>query len=319
MKKLYALLLTFFAAGLSLPAQSTNENGYNLSLGASMGLLAGEGEEIVYRYSYSGDKLSQLLWYMEPLFYAGIDINYSWHKPGNSIDFFTGGSFKFGFPGKTGQVEDRDWMSKEYADFLTHYSVHENRTRSASLIDANVGVSFTVFEKYLIKTFLAYNCMMFSWTAIRGSFLYPVSTDGHSYLPESVKVGTYKQTWNIISPGISFYGAFNRWFDIDISLKLSPVVWLSAKDEHLMRNLVVTEKFMGGLFVEPSLLFSFKQNDFVTWALFFSYKNISGSRGDSIYKQQGEQAMKAKNLGGAGYSAFDIGIMAKINIQNLIY
>jgi outer membrane protease len=314
MKKIYLGFWLFFVSGVLVSAQSTGRNGHSLTLGTSIGLLAGEGEEIVYRYDDSDDKLSQLLWPFKPLFYAGVDLHYNWQIPASRWNIFVDGIFKFGFPGETGQMEDRDWADARYADFLTHYSIHDNKTENAMLIDANIGASFTIFEKYMIKTFITYSYMNFSWTASRGSFLYPDSDGGHGYMVVSSDVGTYKQAWNIISPGVSFYGEFNQYFDIELSFKLSPFIWLSAKDEHLVRKLVITDDVYGGFFIEPGLLFSFKPNNFITLSFSFLYRNISGTRGDGEYKQQGQPTLTVENLRGAGYSAFDIGIMTKFNI-----
>jgi outer membrane protease len=314
MKKTYLPSLVFILLGFSVSAQSTDINGHNFSLGTSIGLLAGVGEEIVYRYDNSNDKLSQVLWHFEPLLYAGVDLHYNWQIPASRWSLFTDTVFKFGFPGETGVMEDSDWVDVRYADWLTHYSVSGNKTESAILIDANVGASFTIFEKYLLKTFITYSYIHFSWTASGGSFLYPSSDGDHGYLTVSRDVGTYKQVWNILSPGISFYGAFNRYFNIEISLKLSPFIWLSAKDEHLDRNLVITDEIFGGFFIEPGLCFSFEPNNFFTLSLSFLYRNISGTRGDGDYKYQGQPTITAEDLRGAGYSSFDVGIMIKFNI-----
>jgi outer membrane protease len=234
--------------------------------------------------------------------------------PASELNLFADGMFKFGVPGETGVVEDKDWIDVDFADWLTHYSTSANITETVVLIDASAGASFTIFEDCLLKTFVTYSYMYFSWTAYGGSFLYPITYGGHFYFPIPGEMGAYEQTWNILSPGISFYGAFNRYFDIEISLKLSPLLWCSAKDEHPARDLVITEEFFGGFFIEPGLCFSFKLDDFFTLSFSFLYRNISGARGDSNYKEEGQPAMMVENLGGAGYSAFDAGIIAKFNI-----
>jgi outer membrane protease len=313
-KSYLVLVVLFVVLSFSVSAQSTGINRDGLFLGLSIGLLAGEGEEIVYRNQDTNHKLSQLLWPFAPLVYAGADLHYNWRIPASRLNIFADGIFKFGFPGKTGTMEDRDWIADQYADFLTHYSVHDNKTENAVLIDAHAGVSFPIFKDYLLKTFIAYDYMHFSWSVAGGSFLYPESDGGHGYMTIPTKVITYKQTWNIISPGISFYGAFNRYFDIEISFKMSPFIWLSSIDEHLVRDLVITNDISGGLFVEPSLLFSFKPNNNILLSFYFSYRNITGSRGDSEYKEQGKPATIIKNLGGAGYSVFDTGIVTRFSI-----
>jgi outer membrane protease len=149
MKRL-CLLLAVIVSGHSAPAQSAI-TGSRLTFGTSIGLLAGEGEEIVYRASDSNDKLIQLLWHFEPLVYLGIDTRYNWRIPGTGWSVFADGVFKLGFPGTAGQMEDRDWTESIYSDFLTNYSVHDNETKNAVLIDANIGASFSIFEKHLIR------------------------------------------------------------------------------------------------------------------------------------------------------------------------
>jgi outer membrane protease len=294
---------------------------HNFSIGGSLGLLNGQAEETVYRASYSNYKLSELLWNFEPLTYAGLDIKYSWLKPGNRWGFFTNGSFKLGFPGETGVMEDRDWMTLNSPNWLTHYSVHNNKTKSANLTDLNLGASFLIFKKFLLKTYISYHYMYFSWAASGGSILYPTwdidgdgESDGdHYYFPfyNIGTVGTYEQTWHIVSPAISFYGEFNRFFDIEISFGVTPFIWCASVDHHLLRDLVVTDDLKGGVFIEPSLLFSYKPSDHFVLSFSFTYREISETRGDGIYKYVGEPSFTATNQSGAGYKAFDIGIIAK--------
>jgi outer membrane protease len=323
LKKTYALLLVFVlfvVSGFSVSAQSTGRNSPGLFYDVSLGLLNGAGEEIVYRDKSSDTKLSQLLWEMKPLFYFGAGMHYHWLKPEKNWGVFAGALYKFSFiPAKTGVMEDRDWMAEYYPDFLTHYSVHDNRTEETQRVDANIGLSFRIAKKYLLKAYVAYEFMHFSWTARGGSLLYPdwdINGDGkpdgdHDYL-KPIDVITYKQDWHMVSPGIAFYGEFNRYFDLELSLKLSPFIWLSTKDNHLLRNLVITDNLDGGFFVEPSLIFSLKANNSII-SISVEYKNISGTRGDAKYNDNGTSTTY-KNMGGAGYSAFDVGITAKTRI-----
>jgi outer membrane protease len=170
-KLCFFVLLAALALGLF--AEENQANDLNLSMEASLGLLSGRGEELVYRDKDTDDKLSQLLWDFKPLVYAGLGIDFSWRKPENKWGVFTDALFKFGIPGGSGVMEDRDWMALNYPDFLTHYSVHDNRTEKAVLIDADIGASFQIFENFLLKTYISYSFMYFSWTANGGSLLYP--------------------------------------------------------------------------------------------------------------------------------------------------
>jgi outer membrane protease len=312
--------MAFFMTGFSVSAQWLNTDSHSFTAGVSAGTLFGAGDEILYRYENSDDKVSRLLWHFEPLVYAGLDLHYNWRLPTGRANLFADGMLKFGIPGKTGTNEDFDWADIDNADWLTMYSVSENYTNEALLINVNAGASIAVLERCLLKIFASYSFMRYLWAAKGASYLYPDndkidgSSEGHGYFPASNTVGTYEQTWHIISPGISFYGAFNDYFDMEVFFKISPFVWLSTRDDHLLRNMYSTKETNNGLFIEPGLFFSFNPNGFVVVSLAFAYRNISGARGDEIIHVQGASSNTGKNLGGAGYTAFDIGIMVKFVI-----
>lgn len=321
MSKYFLSLLVLIALGYPAPAQPAGTRDHTFLFGTSIGWLAGEGEEIVYKGLNSDNKLSQLLWKMSPLFYTGLDVNYKWQKPENKWGVFASALFKYGIPSETGKMEDRDWIYLNYPDFLTHYSVHDNRTEGAILFDADIGVSFNIYGSFLFKTYVSYNFMHFSWTANGGSILHPPwDTDGdgfidgiHAYLPP-IDVVEYEQNWHTLSPAIAFYGEFNQYFDIEIYLELSPLIWFSGKDNHISQNLIITSDLRGGFFIEPGLLFSFRPGKLLTASLSVAYRNIRRTRGNSNYNDRARMQISNFDIGGAGYSAFDIGIMAKFGI-----
>jgi len=293
---------------------------HDFSIGADLGSLSGLAQEVVYRDAKSDNKLSELRWNFNSLTYIGLDIKYSWLKPGNNWGLFANGFLKYGLFSELDVMEDRDWMDAKYTNWLTHYSVHDNKTESANLIDCNLGASFLVSQKFLLKAYISYHYMYFSWTASGGSILYPSwDTDGDGrpdgdHLPLFVfydEVGRYEQTWHIFSPAISFYGEFNRFFDIEIAFEVTPFIWCVAIDKHLLRDLVITDLLSGGLFIEPSFLFSYKPSDHFVLSLSCTYREINNSRGDTRYKYAEQTPTIEKNLSGAGYKAFDIGIISK--------
>jgi len=298
---------------------------HNFSVGASFGLLTGQAQEIVYMDTNYDNKLSELLWNFKSLPYIGLDIKYSWLKPENVWGLFANGSFKYGLSSKPDVMEDRDWLAEEIKNinnpnWLTNYSVHNNKTESAILMDFNLGASFLIFQKFLLKPYISYHYMHFSWTASGGSMLFPTWRTGwdHAYIPEDINVVTYEQTWYIFSPAISFYGEFNRFFDIEIAFEATPFIWCIAKDEHLSNNKVHTvfnDYVKEGVFIEPSLLFSYKPIDHFVLSLSFIYRDINKSRGDTLIKEPSSSTyILNQNKGGAGYTAFDIGIIAKYKL-----
>jgi outer membrane protease len=319
MKNVCIVLCILMAQGLALPAQEAAAKAtHSLSLGVSTGLLAGASEEIIYRNASTPSKLSQLLWEMKPLAYAGLDLRYDLRRA--AAAYFAGASVKLGIPGETGLMEDRDWIVSDYPSFLTHYSVHDNKTENAVLIDASIGTAFQLFQRFLFKLYASYSFMYFSWAGTGGSFLYPADPNQpnqtHVYLVDQITVITYTQAWHSIAPAIAFYGAFNRYFAIEVQLKLSPFVWASSEDHHLLRSLVITEELDGGFFIEPALTLSFKAAPAFTVSLSVLYRQISGTRGDSTYAGGDDfpEPNTFKGLAGASYAAFDVGLAVQYNL-----
>jgi outer membrane protease len=307
-----AALLMAFAAGFF----AQEGHAYSLSISPSLGLLHGQGEEIVYRDGATDDKLSQLLWDCKPLVYLGVGLQYEWQKPAKPWGFFAGLRFKFGFPGESGVMEDRDWLSAAYPGWLTHYSVHDSETETAIVLDIDLGFSYTIAGRLLLRPFLSYGRLSVSWAAKDGSFLYPSGgTYEHFYLTGYGQVGTYEQTWHTVSLGVSLSGAFNRYFEADISLKLSPLVWCATEDNHIMRNLVIKGALQDGYSVEPRLVFSFTPTEVLKLSLEAAYRYTAGARGDTDYYEYGLlQGGIPKNIGAAAFSAFDVGIALQFKV-----
>jgi len=316
MKKL-CFFVFFVAMIFNLSAKE-----HDFSIGLDLGLLNGHAQEVVYWNSTSANKVSELLWNFKSLPYIGLDIKYSWLKPENRWGLFANGSFKYGFPGGNDVMEDRDWTVKEYPNWLTNYSVHDNNTDSAILVDLNLGMSLLFYQKFLLRSYISYHFMHFSWTASGGSILYPMEydkdgnpVDGHGYISRPINICSYEQTWHIISPAMSFYGEFNRYFDIEIAFEMSLLVWCLSIDEHPMRELggfTVTDSLKNGTFIEPSFIFSYKPTDHFAVSLSFAYREIKDSRGDTKQKYKDiPTANIYKNISGAGYSAVDFGIISK--------
>jgi outer membrane protease len=321
MKK-FCLLILFAGMVSGVFAQEApKEKTFSLSLGTSIGLLAGQAEEIVY-LGNSEDKLSQLLWDLKPLIYAGINANMDWQRPGRRWSIFADASFKAGLPMETGEMEDRDWTVLGYPDFLTHYSVSTNNTNRAFLADLDIGVSVPIFRRlFLIKPMISYSFMYFSWMASGASILYPGSDGDHGYYSSSIDVISYKQIWHIVSTGFALYGEFNDYFNIEIAFKISPLIFGFSKDDHILRNLYITDRIFGGFFLEPRLLFTFTPVDFIDLSLSVAYRHISESRGDSVYDQgpPGSSGLSVgthsfKNIAGAGYRVFDVGLVVTFKL-----
>ena len=334
LKKSGLFILFLILAGFSVNAEEAagevgDGNGHFFSLGLSFGMLSGANEEIIYYSSSANNYKSQLIWQLNPLFYAGVDADYSWRSPANPKNifqsifsgFFVGASFKYGLPADTGFMEDRDWLWASIPGWLTNYSFHTNRTNTAMLGGLDIGKSFWLYNKFRLNVFLSYNVMYYSFAANGGTWLYPLDSYGF-YDPGSDNVITYRQFWQILSPGLSFYGVFNSYFDIEIFAKATPLIAAASLDEHLRTpppSQIIIDPMFFGLYIEPGFVFTLKPPaSKLMLSLSLNYRNINGTRGNYRRREEspdGSYIIKQYGYtGGAGYSAFDIGIAAKIRI-----
>ena len=317
MARAYTALLCcafFTLAAAGLCAQETTPYGHNLSFGVSTGILYGRGEEIIWRENEQ--YLSQLVYDVKPLLYAGLGAAYRWRGAGKEWGLFAEIEGQFGFPAASGIMEDRDWEDETDARRLTKYSVHDNKTSRAILADLNLGFSFFLTPRFTLKPYLSYGFMFFSWEATGGYFLYDPQylNSGSNPLPRprNETVLTYEQIWHILSPAVSVGYAMNRFFYVEAGIKASPFLLCFSTDQHILRNLTVTTMLLGGVFFEVAPRISFKPHKSFELSLSVSFRTIFRTQGDAEYDGLPDiEYLRVQNAGGAGYTMFDIGLFAR--------
>jgi outer membrane protease len=298
---------------------------YSFSLASSFGLLAGYGEEIVYKYAGEETYLSQLLWNMKPLFYYGAALDFSWKNLLGALGFYSTLSLKFGFPGKTGIMEDRDWNTPE--DELSNYSRSDNYTTGALLLDFSLGVSLPLRSFGVLKAYGALAWMNFQWTGrdgylqypkdSKGDYLYTVALDDST--PKDPLYGIsiiYSQNWLLISPGVALSVPLLTWLKLDASFQISPLIFCVARDDHLLAQNEYEDRITGGLYLEPrgDIIFSFRER--FELSLYASYRFIKGAHGESWGRETGLEGdgsfyQYTQDTGAAWY-ALDSGITFKV-------
>jgi outer membrane protease len=310
-------------------AQSAQAQGAELRFNVTpkAGLIYGEATETIYARSTGRQKLSELVWEMRPLFYAGMEADFAMRKAGWKAGLFARASFKAGIPAHSGSMRDSDWMTQQTVngrtvstavDYLNYYSVHNNRTRAAFLADAEAGVSWRVGESGLFRLSLRYSMMYHKWAASGGSLLYPT---GHSQDLEGV-VCVYLQERHIFSPVVAFSGNLYRAFSLEASLAATPFVFSMSVDDHIIRDPALY--FYGnqyfGLFVEPSLRLSWKPTRRFSLAVEAAWRGVFFARGNQKVWYYGDENRSTTTQGsrtlGSGYRAWDISILATVHIVN---
>jgi outer membrane protease len=325
MKNIYtfAVLVSIFFFCFSSALWSDNQ--YSLSLSTSLGIIYGHSEEIVYKHPGKDDYLSELLWDLKPLVYAGLALDLAKTNPWERWGFFAGLSLKYGLPLKTGIMEDRDWLDDDQ-DYVTHYSRHDTYSQGALLADLSAGLSFPLSYTLLLKAGVKFSYMYFSWIGLDGYDQYAEApafgkTDykpWHSGLtknPVSGRVITYKQYWFILAPVLGGEIKLSPLFFLDLYAAATPLIYCVDIDDHLKTQVRYQDYLSWGFALDTGIGFAFVPAEKVEFRLDCGIRYISGSRGDVYTKSTGVPSSGfhlSPEIAGGGYAAFDAGFSAKI-------
>jgi len=314
--------------GLCRPVSAQINKDYSFSLCPQFGLVSGHVEEIVYPTTTKAPMLSLLLWDMKPVFYYGFLMDFSPVKPMEKWGFFSGLSLKFGIPGPSGRMEDKDWLSDENTE-LTCYSIHDNITKEIFLLDYSAGVSFPFFNILLVKTFINISYMLFRFNGENGHGFYPWRNP-----PEKIfngKVISYRQEWFHAAPGVSLGFSYKEYFLVEISFMATPLVISAGLDEHKYKEdyehkyeekiVQYRDRMKGGVMLEPGFKFfvPVTRRMGVSWEI--SWRYINGTRGDSYERaaNTGEPIgsgidVLSANEAGSGLSILNTALLFKVRL-----
>jgi len=314
----------------TLWAQEPPPKSYALSSWTSFGTFLGQAEEIVYPPSdHKAKLLSELLWDIMPVFYYGLSLDFSRAQPLEKWGFFATLSLRNGIPGKSGKMEDSDWMSAEN-DALTHFSSHDNFTNELFIFDVSAGVSLPLSQSLLLKPYITMSYMRFSFTGQYGYGKYAREIGGaYSGIyasiddnPDTVsfanweKVINYTQNWITVAPGVALGYYFYRFY-AELFFNISPLVSCADIDEHLPTSppQVFKDYMQGGIFLEPGFHFSFFAGRRLEFSQDFSWRYMGGTRGPTWYGSPiGTGTFVQNGEAGAGLSLFNIGLCIKIRL-----
>jgi outer membrane protease len=326
-----AVLAVFVIISLGvqgLGAQEKTGNPYALSLGYQFGFLYGQAEEIVYPSNTPAPLLSQLLWDMKPVLYNGLQLDFSRINPLEKWSFFASLALKYGIPGKSGRMEDRDWLSTEN-DALTHFSSHDNLTRELFMADISAGIALPLRSLFLLKIHANFSYMRFCFSGMDGYGIYARFWGSGKYAPiddnprledySGKKVINYRQEWMIAALGFSFNYYINKYFSAGFSFQLSPLIFCNGLDEHFyysssQADVQFNDYLRGGLLLEPGVGLSISPTSWLTLSLDCSFRHISNTKGVSYNRAYGTRYYAQEGEAGGGLSIINAGLRLNVRL-----
>ena len=335
------ILLSLSSPGNFLRADTINTN-YRLSLSPLFGMLWGQAAFLLYnpdRDQYA----SELLWDLKPLWYVGLAVDFGPQDPFRRGGFGAAASLKFGLPLRTGHMEDRDWIDRDY-DYLTHFSRHYAFSQSAIMLDVCAGYTWVLGHSLALRLYGAYSYMRFSWMAEDGFIQYAsrrcecatlfgcncnLFHPWDENIPKRPIFGPgvrYVQNWHIVSPGISLKGRIGNNFTWQGGFRYTPLVFCIHLDDHHFRDISFSGRFAFSHFFEGSGRFTFSPNERLELSLAAAYRHIARMRGNAYVHFNGlgphpeDPRFVGGNIvrnffdGGAGFSALDVRLAARIRL-----
>ena len=304
---------------VQIPGIEARRFGYSLETSLLFGILLGQSEELVY-YG-AGLTLSQLLWDLAPLVYSGSAVHGTIIDRKNQFGVFGDLGIKAGIPTKTGRMEDRDWLDASTST-PTHYSVHDNFTQNALLIDCMVGMQFPLAINQLftaqIKGFVAFSYMSFAWEARDGYGEYPWGNPTFSG-----PVITYTQSWQLLSLGVGMDMPLTQHITWALSFRISPHVWCRAIDNHLNTATYYIDIMScnglaspWGIYFEPQSVVNMNLHPRFTLSFTTSFRGITGAQGETWTTKTGSSVtanyISHGYIGGARYFVLDMGLLGAL-------
>jgi outer membrane protease len=324
----------FFSGQVLNGEEQGTKSAYAFSAVPTIGLFWGKAKEILYKYPDAKTPVSQLLWDLKPLVYAGTDLEFGPRDPFIKNGVSAGVSLKFGFPFVSGIMEDRDWAAPD-EDYLTNYSRHDALSNGVFMVDMSAGFSWPILSMMTVRIYGEFSYHRFSWTSEDGYIQYPKNASGsyqydqpwNADLDKDPVYGTgitYTQNWLMFSPGLYFGLKISRYFFAGCFAALTPFIYAVCVDDHLLplsagKQYTRGEDYLtGGFSAKAGLNVSFSPKEGLEFTLMAGFRNISGSRGDSYNMNMGLNTGGSFSLspydGGAGLLVLDTALSAKIQL-----
>jgi outer membrane protease len=290
-----------------------SERNYCFSFGPQSGFAYGQAMEYVYPLpgETNNEFLSELIWDMKPVFYLGVQAEFSRIDKMKGPGFFSSLSFKAGIPLDSGVMEDRDWLYPANSD-LTRFSSHTNRTNEFFLLDAAAGYSFPVKSFLYIKPFISGSWARFAFAGRNGYGIYNDRNPKEQDF-SGKKVITYRQDWLLLAAGFSTGTNILYPFVFDFSFQISPLTYCAATDNHISRDTIFRDFTGLGLFIEPSFKISFFVKP-VEFSLGLSYRHIGKTKGESYTNTNNAGFYSGGNKAGAGLSMTDSRLLVSVRL-----
>lgn len=299
----------------------------SFSLGTSAGFFHGAAREYVYE---NDEILSELVWPIETMPTAGLDLSLLW---GKKLDL--SGSVDIGLSGDAGTMTDSDFLNLPGSAARTHYSAHDAHLAYSLDMSATLGWKQDLpltgpFSKDHIQVFggIGLRGIMIKWTGSDGYYQYAdnpgspsIDSDGdgkgdtYAEWDESVErvpmagpVISYEQDYFIPKASLALEVPVASRLRARLGVEGSPFVQCYGIDNHIKRSTFFYDILDGGWLLGTEASLTFRASEGVSLFAEGEWTSIAGLRGDTYEKKDGSDVYgrypaETGSGGGAAYEA----------------
>jgi len=311
-KVLFILLILIF--GKNLEAQDGLgfkfiNTEYNLNMGVGFSFSVLNLKEFVFENNKSDKRQSEIDWIINScgVFDLKLDL-----KPSNELKnlglFFSLNSSWY-FPSGAGNVLDVDWDEKgnRFSEVACNIFLEDS-----FIFDGLLGVGIPINNVFLMKAGAGVWYSRFYVKALNGYVNQVNRGEDWNYKRYYDLYGmsmSYIQEWIILKPEAGFmYESKKMRFGLDF--EYSPLIWGNCIDNHFFKKededdkeqkyLVYEDKLKQGYFLGLDVYIDFILKKNLILNLFFDFKTVKNTRGDTDIKTTGLAGYHVVNKGMAG-------------------
>lgn len=324
MKKhsLYIIIFLFYAVQLySFQSMDggliKNEDIVGFTIEPSFGYLYGQAREIVFdnsgsstqsQSSFNGYYLSELIWDLSSLYYAGISASLNFK---NRI--YINAGIWTSINSGDGYMNDYDWVSgvplhdRDGRTDLSHWSLSSVEIVDSLIIDINIAYDFLPVISWDFSILVGYKNLYWDWNdTILDSF--------HEGVADVLTVGSdgidYKLNLSVPYFGLGGGWMPNGGFYLKGSFIYSPFVDGDAHDHHY-RKAHFYDSISFGHYLSGSLKTGYKFPKIFSLFIQLSGQYLFEARGDTqIYSETGEYDRSIYGGAGIQYQALSVSLNA---------
>lgn len=245
---------------------------------AFAGYLSGTAREYVYNAgSARHEKLSQLDWRTNA-FALGARVAY---RP---TDWLTARVRGWSTVAGSSDMTDYDWRGGYHGmNSWSDRSVSPTNTAKAWQLDGSFAATVYDHGDLAFSAIAGYRYMTTKWNALGGSYIYSANEfrDTVGTFPNQ-KIGAYQQWWSTPYLGAGVSTSLGDW-SFSGELIGSPFVMASSRDHHVLRDLVIRDKYGLSGMVGVSASAEYRLSPVMSLTGRVEYQNYLDARGTGRY------------------------------------